>query len=170
MPTIFELIADDDLEGVRSLIADDPPAAESRDEQGMSPIARAAYRGHAELVADLPALDGWDRIFLGEAERLPAPDAWSPDGFTPLHVAAFAHNAAAARELLGQGADPNISARSSFARVTPLGTCAFAGATEVARILLEYGADPSIAEDDRTTPLDVARENGHDDLVDLLSR
>jgi ankyrin repeat protein len=53
--------------------------------------------------------------------------------------------------------------------VTPLGTCAFSGATEVARVLLEHGADPSIAEDDRTTPLDVARENGHDDLVELLS-
>jgi ankyrin repeat protein len=170
MHSIFGLIDAGDAEGVRRLVSADPAAVEARDEQGLSPIVHAMYRGHMDLVASLPALDGWDRIVLGEATDLPAPDAWSPDGFTPLHLAAFAHNAAAARQLLERGADPTVVARSSFARVTPLGTCAFAGATEVARVLLEHGADPSIAEDDGVTPLDVARENGHDELVELLSR
>jgi ankyrin repeat protein len=169
MATIFDLIDAGDAEGVRRLTAEDPAAAEARDEQGLSPIVHAAYRGQEAVLAALPPLDGWDRIVLGERDALPAPDSLSPDGFTPLHLAAFAHNAAAARTLLAEGADPNAVARSSFARVTPLGTCAFSGATEVARVLLEHGADPSIAEDDRTTPLDVARENGHDDLVELLS-
>ena len=169
MTTIFELIDAGDAEGVRRLVAADPTAAEARDEDGLSPIVHVAYRGRDELVTVLPVLDGWDRIFAGEAEDLPAPDAWSPDGFTPLHLAAFAHNTEAARRLLASGADPNVVARSSFARVTPLGTCAFAGATDVARVLLEHGADPSIAEADATTPLAVARANGHDDLVELLS-
>jgi uncharacterized protein len=78
------------------------------------------------------------------------------------------HNAEAARRLLEAGADPDVLATASFARVTPLGTCAFARTTEVAKVLLDHGADPSIAEDDRSTPLEVARHNGYDDQ--LLSR
>ena len=168
MHSIFELVDAGDAEGVRQLVADDPAAAEARDDQGLSPIVHAAYRGHADLASNLPALDGWDRIVLGRSEDLPAPDAWSPDGFTPLHIAAFVDNAAAARALLEAGADADTLSRATYARVTPLGTCAFAGATDVARVLLEHGADPSIAENDGERPLDVARENGHDDLVELL--
>jgi uncharacterized protein len=167
--SIFALIDAGDLDGLRRLVADDPAAAEARDEHGLSPVVHAAYRGRADIAAAIPALDGWDRLVLGESDDLPAPDEWSPDGFTPLHIAAFAHNAAAARRLLEQGADPNVVARASFARVTPLGTCAFAGANDVARLLLEHGGDPTIAEADGGTPLDVARANGNEELVELLS-
>jgi uncharacterized protein len=167
--SIFELIDADDLEGVRRLLAEDPSAAEARDDQGLSPIVHATYRGRTAIASALPPLDGWDRLLLGEPDGLPAPDAWSPDGFTPLHIAAFADNAEAARRLLEQGADPNVIARSSFARVTPLGTCAFAGANGVARVLIEHGADPGIAEAEGGTPIDVARANANDKLVALLS-
>jgi uncharacterized protein len=170
MNTIFELIDAGDAEGVRRLVSEDPEAAHARDEDGLSPVVHAAYRGHAAVATILPALDGWDHIVLGRADDLPDPHAWSPDGFTPLHLAAFAHNAEAATQLLEAGADPNVVSRGNIARVTPLGTCAFAGATEVARILLAHGADPSIAEVDGAAPLDVARANGYDELVELLGR
>src|SRR6185437_2970943 len=128
MSTIFELIDSGDVEGVRAQLADDPAAAAAHDEQGLTAVMRAAYRGRevldAVLAAD-PPLEPFDRIVIGESEGLPAPDAWTPDGFTPLHIAAFAHNAEAARKLLSEGADPNVIAAASFARVTPLGTCAF---------------------------------------------
>lgn len=171
--SIFELIDRDDVDGVRSLVAEDPGALEDRDDQGLSPLVHAAYRGRGPvfevLLAAAPRRDPWDRLVAGESSGLPAPDAWSPDGFTPLHLAAFSHNAAGARALLEEGADPNVLARASFARVTPLGTAAFSGAVDVARALLEHGADPSIAEAAGGTPLDVARANGHDELVALLS-
>jgi ankyrin repeat protein len=110
---------------------------------------RAAYRGGEvfDVVrAANPPLEPWDRIVVGESDGLPAPDAWSPDGFTPLHIAAFAHNVEAARKLLAAGADPNAVATASFARVTPLGTCRFSGATDVTEVLLECGADPTVVE------------------------
>lgn len=166
---VFALIDSGDVDGVRRLLADDPSAAEARDDQGLSPIVHAVYRGQSEIAALLRPLDGWDRIALGGAEGLPAPGEWSPDGFTPLHIAAFAHNASAARRLLEQGADPDVVARASFARVTPLGTCAFAGANEVARVLLEHGADPAVSEVEGEAPADVARANGNDELAALLS-
>jgi uncharacterized protein len=147
--TIFELIEADDAEGLRDLLAADPAAAAERDEQGLSAVMRAAYRrsGVLEAVrAANPPLGPFDRIMVGESDGLPAPDAWTPDGFTPLHIAAFARNTKAARRLLEAGADPNVFATASVARVTPLGTCRFAGAAEVAELLLAHGADPTLTE------------------------
>jgi uncharacterized protein len=173
MPTLFELIDSGDAAGVRDLLARDPAAASARDEQGLSAVMRAAYRGgdvFAAVRAAGPPLGPFDRIVVGESEGLPGPHDWTPDGFTGLHLAAFCDNAAAARALLEAGADPDAVATASFARVTPLGTCAFANAVGVARVLLEHGADPSIAEDERATPLAVARANGFDELAELLTR
>ncbi len=171
--SIFELIDAGDADGVRALLDEDPGTLDARDDQGLSPIVHAAYRGRGPVLEALLGVatpgDPWDRLVAGESTGLPAHDAWSPDGFTPLHIAAFSHNAAAARALLEAGADPNVLARASFARVTPLGTAAFSGAVDVARVLLEHGADPSLAEAAGGTPLDVARENGYDELVSLLS-
>ena len=172
MTSIFELINAGNAAGVRELVVRDPAAAAAQDDQGLSALMRAAYRGGDVLAAVReadPPLGPFDRIMVGESDGLPGPHDWTPDGFTGLHLAAFAHNAAAARALLESGADPNVIATASFARVTPLGTCAFAGATEVARVLLEHGADKTIAEVEGGAPLDVARHNGYDDLVELLS-
>jgi hypothetical protein len=148
--TIFALIDAGDAQGVRDLIAADPAAAAEHDEQGLTALMRAAYRGgdvfEAVRAAD-PPLEPFDRIVVGDSEGLPPPDAWTPDGFTPLHIAAFAHNVEATRALLEAGADPNVVATASFARVTPLGTCAFAGADDVAQLLLAHGADPGIQEE-----------------------
>jgi ankyrin repeat protein len=131
----------------------------------------SAYRGRDAVFHTLAAHgsdDPWDRLLLGESDGLPAPDAWSPDGFTPLHIAAFAKNAAGAQALLGAGADPNVFATASFARVTPLGTCAFVGATAVARTLIRGGANAALTEVEGAAPLDAAFENGYEDLVALL--
>jgi uncharacterized protein len=171
MSTIFELIDAGDVEGIRAELAEDPAAAAAHDEHGLTAVMRAAYRGADVLDAVRavdPPLEPFDRIVVGEHDDLPAPDAWTPDGFTPLHIAAFANNVEAARRLLDAGADPNALATATFARVTPLGTCAFAGANDVARLLLEHGADPTLTADEGFTPLDSARANGNAELVDLL--
>jgi len=169
--SIFELIDSGDAVGLQALIDREPDALAARDDSGVSPLMHAAYRGRGlvfELLAARGSVDPWDRLLLGESDGLPAPDAWSPDGFTPLHIAAFAKNVAGAEALLDAGADPNVFATASFARVTPLGTCAFAGATEVARTLLRRGANATLAEVEGATPLASAFQNGHSDLVALL--
>jgi ankyrin repeat protein len=145
MSTIFALIDAGDTAGIRELLAREPEQAAAHDEQGLSAVMRAAYRGVADVVLEAdPPLGPFDRIVVGRSDDLPAPDAWTPDGFTPLHIAAFVNNVAAAESLLGAGADPNVFATASFARVTPLGTCRFANADDVARVLLEHGADPEL--------------------------
>jgi uncharacterized protein len=169
--TIFELIDAGDAKAVRDLLARHPGAVAERDEQGLSVLMRAFYRGGAVLDAIReadPPLDAWDRLLVGESTGLPAPDAWSPDGFTPLHIAAFAGNVGATRALLAAGADPNVLATASFARVTPLGTAATFGAVEVARALLDGGADTEATGDHGFTPLHSAAANGTRPLVELL--
>jgi ankyrin repeat protein len=149
VPTIFELIDSGDAQGVRDLLSTNPAVAVEHDENGLTVLMRAAYRGGDVFDAvrsATPPLEPFDRIMVGESDGLPAPDAWTPDGFTPLHMAAFARNVEAARALLEAGADPNVYATASFARVTPLGTCAFAGADDVAELLLAHGADPTLVE------------------------
>jgi ankyrin repeat protein len=170
--TIFELIDDGDAEGVRELLAQDPGAAAARDDQGLSALMRSFYRGGGEVLDAIraadPPLDSWDRILVGESDGLPAPDARSPDGFTPLHIAAFAHNAGATRALLAAGTNANELATASFAQVTPLGTAATFGATEVVALLLEHGADTERTSDHGNTPLHSAAANGNRGIVELL--
>ncbi|HEY8704383.1 MAG TPA: ankyrin repeat domain-containing protein [Gaiellaceae bacterium] len=170
--TIFDLIDDGDLDGVRALLARDPAVAAVRDEQGLSALMRAAYRGGGEILEAVraagPPLDPWDRLVTGEADGLPAPGERSPDGFAPLHIAVFAHNAAAVRTLLAAGADPNELATASFAQVTPLGTAATFGANEIAELLLDRGADTERTSDHGNTPLHSAAATGNRALVELL--
>lgn len=171
MATIFELIDAGDVAGLRELLARDPAAAAARDEQGLSAIMRASYRGgeifQAVRAAD-PPLGPFDRIIVGDSDDLPAPDEWTPDGFTGLHMAAFVDNADAARKLLEAGADPNAIATASFARVTPLGTCSFTGALNVAKLLLEHGADPRIGEDGDYSAEAEAIARGNEALAALI--
>jgi ankyrin repeat protein len=169
--SIFELIDADDAAGLCALIERDSSALSARDDDGLSPLMRAAYRGRGAVFHTIAAHasdDPWDRLLLGASDGLPAPDAWSPDGFSPLHIAAFAQNDAGARTLLDAGADPNVFATATFARVTPLGTCAFAGATSVARALIRAGADAALTEVDGGSPLEAAFQNGYRDLVAVL--
>lgn len=171
VPDIFELIDKRDVEGLRAFLSIEPSATGQRDPQGLSVLMRAFYRG-PEMVALVraadPPLDEWDRILVGESKNLPNHDAWSPDGFMPLHIAAFAKNLAATRALLAAGADPNVIAKASFARVTPLGTCAFVNAIDVAKELLKHGADPTIPNG--ASPIDTARHNKNDALLAILEK
>ena len=170
--TIFDLIDDGDLDGVRALLARDPGSAAARDGQGLSALMRSFYRGGGEVLVAIreadPPLDAWDRLLVGESEGLPAPDARSPDGFTPLHIATFAHNVAAVHALLAADADPNELATAPFAAVTPLGTAATFGANEIAAVLLDHDADTEKTSDHGNTPLHSAAANGNRALVELL--
>jgi hypothetical protein len=79
---IFELIDAGDAEGLRDLLRADPAAAAAHDEQGLSAVMRAAYRGGDVFAAvrDVePALGPFDRIVVGRSDDPPEPDAWTPD-------------------------------------------------------------------------------------------
>jgi len=172
MNVIFELIDEGAADGVRAHLAATPADIDARNDAGLSPLMHAAYQGRgpafAAILESAEPNDPWDRVLAGYSDGLPQPHAWSPDGFTPLHIAAFVDNTEAATELLEAGADPNAIGKAEFARVTPLGTCAFAGALRVAKVLLEHGADPHIGEDGEYTVEAEAVARGNAELAALI--
>ena len=95
-------------------------------------------------------------------------DSFSPDGFTPLHLACFAGGARTTALLVERGAGLETLARASFAQVRPLGTAAFSGDLESARVLLDAGADPNGTGVGEGAPLHSAARSGNAALVRLL--
>ena len=111
-----------------------PALATVRDRDGVSAIMRSRYRFDRAttdaLLAVDPDLDVFEATALGYIDRLrerldedPARAlAFSADGFTALHFAAFFGKAEAARLLLSEGAAVGAVSRNEMARpASPLG-------------------------------------------------
>jgi ankyrin repeat protein len=150
----------------------------------ISPILQALYRGdraEAErLGSEASELDVFDAAALGDLDRLrellgadgEAALAWSPDGFTPLHYAAYFDGSDAVRLLIERGADLEAPSRNEeFAQeARPLHSAVAAGRGDVAAALLEAGADPNARQSGGFTPLMAAEQSGDLDLAELLIR
>ncbi|MBA3347213.1 MAG: ankyrin repeat domain-containing protein [Actinobacteria bacterium] len=177
---IFLAIAAGDQERVRELVEDRPEVAAARDEDGLSAVLRAAYAGKGALVDLLldanPSLDVFDTAATGRdrgLEELVEAEpglarSWSPDGFTPLHLAAFFGNEGAARLLLEHGADANVVARHATLQVAPIHSAAAGGHTGIVTLLLEAGADATARQNGGFTPLHSAAQNGDRESVEAL--
>ena len=138
---------------VRSILDADASLAAARDGDGVSAVMHALYHGQrevAEIVAGrLPALDVFEAAGLARADevaRLVAGDpslagAWSADGFTALHFAAFFGGGGAAAALLAAGADPNLRSRNEL-EVMPIHSAVAGGHRDVVIALLDAGRGP----------------------------
>jgi ankyrin repeat protein len=127
----------------------------------ISPALQALYAGDIDRARTLLAPDddlpAYEAAAFGRVERLRRllaedagnANAWSPDGFSPLHLAIFGGSEEAVRLLLEHGADVDALATSDIARVRPLGTARFAGRPDLEQLLLEAGADASLAPEEQ---------------------
>jgi ankyrin repeat protein len=140
----------------------------------------ALYAGKTDEARTLAAarsdLDVFEAAAIGDVERLRGlldPDpalagAWSDDGFTALHFAAFFGQPQAAAILLERGADVHAVA-STFGNVTPLHSAAAAPSRAIVRMLLEAGADANARQGGGFTALQAAAQNGDPEMTrDLL--
>jgi uncharacterized protein len=178
---LFAAIKAGDTERVRALVAADPALASARDADGLSAVLTAHYQHQAgaleALLAAGPELDVLDAAASGRLDVLRAhveadPDALaarSPEGFTPLHLAAFFGGGAAVRLLLAAGMDADADQDNPL-RVRPLHSAAAARDLDAATALLEAGADPDTAQQGGFTPLLAAAHNDDVRMVELLLR
>jgi ankyrin repeat protein len=126
----------------------------------VSDALQALYEGDRERAEQVRAPDdelpAYEAAAFGRTERLTRllaedptnANAWSPDGFSALHLAIFGGSEDAVRLLLENGADVDALATSDIARVRPLGTAAFVGRPDLEKLLLEAGADPALAREE----------------------
>ena len=178
---LFAAIDSGARERVVGLLAVDPSLATTRDAEGVSAVMHALYHGHrdvAEIIAaSVPSIDVFEATSLRKVERLhellvadpSLVAAWSADGFTPLHYAAFFGDGAVAAMLLDAGSGPNVRSRNDFA-VMPIHSAVAGKRGDVVRALVEAGADVNVTQRHGWTPLHGAAEHGDHATVELLLR
>lgn len=176
---LFTAIDAADRAAVEHLLSVEPQLASTRDADGVGAVLHALYRGRREiaetLAAALPALDVFDAAALGRTGAVTAlvigdpalSTAWSADGFTALHYAAFFGDGPTAAALLAAGADPDARSKNDF-WVMPLHSAAAGHRPDVVAALLAAGADPNARQRHGYTPLHGAAENGDEASVEAL--
>ena len=85
---------------------------------------------------------------------------------TPLHIAARKGDLEDIAILVAPGADINAWGDLHY---TPLHSAAMTGQITAVRKLLELGGNPALPNEFSETPLQVARNGGHEEIVSLLA-
>ena len=164
-----------DVEAVRELVREDPARASARDANGLPVVLLALFHQQREAADALleaePELGVLEAAATGRADRLREllaadPDARrarTPEGFTPLGLAAFLGGPDAVRVLLEHGADADDDADNPFG-IRPVHAAAAAHDHETMRLLLEAGADPNARQHGGFMPL---HEAAHSDDVEM---
>ncbi|MBA3954126.1 ankyrin repeat domain-containing protein [Candidatus Dependentiae bacterium] len=132
------------------------------DDSCIPPLNAAVTEGNLDII----------RLLLDEGANV---DGWSFEGcdefrWTALHEAVKNEHVNVVQLLLKEGANVNSGNEDDGyeATCTPLHVAAGLGATKVVKLLLRYGANRVAQNSDKKTPLYVAFENNHLDVVDLL--
>lgn len=176
---LFQSIERGEREQVERLVAAQPELASARNDAGVSATLFSLYYREPEIATLL--VDAGAEMTVFEAAALGRPDTLSPllamdpaqanavsaDGFTPLGLAAFFGQPAAAQILLDGGADPNTASANAM-RVAPLHSAVAAQRLDIAEMLLKHCAQVNATQADDFTPLHEAAENGQVAMIALL--
>ena len=182
---LIAAVQDGDAKRIKQLIADGNDIHAPSTFRGYTALHLAVVKGELELVKRLLELGADPNqqadeartvlplalvhgcnlqivdLLLEAGAHLEAPD---DNGFRPLHAAAEVGSVPGIRYLLTK--DANLQAPTKRG-LTPLHIACALGHLEAARELVSQGADPT-APSDLGTPLEVARREGRDVVVDWL--
>jgi ankyrin repeat protein len=171
-------ICEGDHAAVESIVEERPDLARGRTDEGLPWTLAAVYRGHPG-VADLllrhgAELDPFTAAALGRTDQLRVMldrgeavlQDLSPDGWSPLHLAAFFGHRETAAMLLDRGADMAALSRNEIAN-TPLHAALAGGRGPVAELLVERGAEVN-AVANGLRPLDIAAGREDQEMMAYL--
>lgn len=161
------------------MVSAEPDLIDARGRTGDSAILTAVYHRQKEIVNLLVSrgvtLTLFEACAAGELERAErlvgdepaAINAFSGDGWTALHLAAFFGHTKIAELLLAHGAD--VAAQSKNAnRNTPLHAALAGNHAFVAGVLMGAGADVDASDAGGWRPLHIAAANNNLDALKTL--
>jgi ankyrin repeat protein len=176
---IVEAVKAGDPSRVSDLVASDSSLARARTPQGVSVICLASYHRKPDIVDILVAgrddLDLHEACTVGNSERVrqllaakpECIDEFSPDGFSPIALAAYFGHPDIVQILAEAGADVDAQARNPM-KVAAIHAAVSSRNARAVEILLRHGADPNLAQQNDVTPLQVAVVNKDDDIKSAL--
>jgi len=182
-----------DLEEVIRLIQEDPGVVDITDDDGIGGAALhyASKNGHVEVAcylldqgADINARScfgstplfvvcGSEYLRMVELLMSRGADpttATSKSRWTPLMAATYHEHVAAVRHLLGiraMRATSSIDAQNTHGKTT-LWWAARKGRVEILKMPVEAGVNLMMANNDGTTPMEIAQYRGHPHCIELL--
>jgi ankyrin repeat protein len=145
----------------------------------ISEILQAKYRGNNARVEELlktgAALTIFEAAATGQTARVrellaanpSLVNAYAPDGFHPLGLAAFFGNKETVEALLAAGADVDQQSREAM-KVSALHSAAAARRPDIAEMLLAKGANPNLRAEAGVTVLHEVAITGQLDLAAML--
>lgn len=179
---LFAAIAAGDAARLASLLAADRALARAKDGNSLSVLQFARYMGQTAMLSSLvgagPALDVFEASQIDAADRVRElvdaepglVSAYSADGFTALHFAAYNAATAAMRLLLERGASTEAVTRNFLSNM-PM-HAAVAGSRparyEASEILLKARADVNAKQHGGFTAVQMAAQHGDRALAELL--
>ena len=159
------------------MVSAEPTLIDARGLGGDSAILTAVYHRQKDIVNLLVArgatLSIFDACAAGEIERVERMldastiNAYSADGWTPLHLAAFFGHPKIAELLMARGAAVAARSRNPNGN-TPLHAALAGNHKFVAGILIGHGADVNAADAQGWRPLHLAAANNNLDAITAL--
>jgi ankyrin repeat protein len=175
----LEAIQKGNLPKINQLLDTTPILASSKTKNGVSPILLALYHGHQDIARTIAAkkneLDVFEASVMGKLDQVKnlirqdpsLVNSYSPDGFSPVALAAYLGQKETTEYLILKGANVNAIAKNASGFTALTGAIAN-NHTEISKILVKRGADVNHRYEGGVSPLMEASLNGNIELVSFL--
>ncbi len=175
----LEAVQKGNLSKINQLLDTNPDLASSKAKNGVSVILLALYHGHQDIARTIASkkheLDIFEASVLGKLEQVKdlvgqdpsLVNSYSPDGFTPVALAAYIGQKEITEYFILKGADVNAMAKNATGFTALTGAIAN-NHVEISKILVKRGADVNHRYEGGVSPLMEACMNGNNELVNFL--